>query len=67
VEGKPAFGGYSYEPTSFVGTYSMSNEQKLELCFVVYVLECLQHKPLVAGRIVGMDGKSLTVKLENSP
>src|SRR5215813_818386 len=63
VEGTSTFGKYSYEPTIFVGTYSVSKEQKLELSFVGYVLERLQHRSPVAGRIIGMDGKSHTVKL----
>src|SRR5439155_10515874 len=63
VEGISTFGKYSYEPTIFVGTYSISKEQQLELSFVGYVLERLQHKSPAAGRIIGMDGTSHTVKL----
>src|SRR6266446_3492872 len=65
VEETSTFGKYSYEPTIFVGTHSISKEQKLELSFVRYVLERLQHTSLAAGRIIGVDGKSHTVKLEN--
>ena len=65
VEGTSTFGKYSYEPTIFVGTHSISKEQKLELSFVGYVLERLQHKSPAAGRIIGMDGKSHTVKLDH--
>src|SRR5713101_5093462 len=39
VEGTSTFGKYSYEPTIFVGTHSISKEQHLELSFVGYVLE----------------------------
>ena len=63
VEGTSTLGGYRYEPSIFVGTYSISNEQKLALSFVAYVLERLQSTSPAAGRIIGMDGKSHTVKL----
>src|SRR5215467_4007595 len=63
VEGKSTFGKYSYEPSIFVGTHSISKEQQLELSFVGYVLERFQHRSPTAGRIIGMDGKSHTVKL----
>src|SRR5205823_8867053 len=43
VEGQSTFGKYCYEPTIFVGTHSISNEQKLVLSFVGYMLERLQH------------------------
>jgi predicted RecB family nuclease len=66
VEGQSTFGKYSYEPTIFVGTHSISKEQKLELSFVGYVLGCLQNKPPIAGRIIGMDGKVHSVKLDKA-
>jgi predicted RecB family nuclease len=66
VEGTSTFGKYSYEPTIFVGTHSISKEQQLELSFVGYLLERLQHKSPAAGRIMGMDGKSHTIKLGGS-
>src|SRR5215813_8448445 len=44
VEGTSTFGKYSYEPTHFVGTHSISKEQQLALSFVGYVLARLQHK-----------------------
>src|SRR5262245_60912261 len=65
VEGTSTFGKYSYEPSLFVGTYSMTKEQQLELSFVGYVLERLQHTSPAAGRLIGMDGKSHTVKLDH--
>src|SRR6266481_6986602 len=67
VEGTSTFGKYSYEPSMFVGTHSISNEQKLALSFVWYVLEHFQSTSPVAGRIIGVDGTSHTVKLEESP
>ena len=66
VEGKSALGKHSYEPTICVGTHTISKEQKLEVAFVGYVLERLQNKPPAAGKIIGMNGSSHTVKLENS-
>src|SRR5712691_7369039 len=66
VEGTSTFGKYSYEPSIFVGTHSISKEQKLELSFVGYVLERLQSTLPVAGRIIGVDGTSRTVKLGDS-
>src|SRR5437016_355225 len=66
VEGTSTFGKHSYEPTIFVGTHSISKEQHLELSFVGYVLERLQSTSRTAGRIIGMDGKSHTVKWAES-
>jgi predicted RecB family nuclease len=65
VDGKSSLGKHRYEPTICVGTHTISKEQKLEVAFVGYVLERLQNKPPVAGRIIGMNGSSHTVKLEN--
>jgi predicted RecB family nuclease len=66
VEGTSTFGKHSYEPTIFAGTHSISKEQQLELSFVGYVLERLQHTSPAAGRIIGIDEKSHTVKLGGS-
>jgi predicted RecB family nuclease len=66
VEGTSTFGKYSYEPSIFVGTHSISTKQKLELSFVGYVLERLQSTSPMTGRIIGMSGKTHTVKLEGS-
>src|SRR5262245_56428767 len=63
VEGTSTFGKYSYEPAIFVGTHSISKEQQLALSFVGYVLEQLQSTSPAAGKLIGMDGKSHTVKL----
>src|SRR6266581_1236107 len=65
VEGTSTFGKYRYEPSIFVGTHSISTEQKLELSFVGSVLERLQHTSPTSGRIIGADGTSHTVKLEH--
>src|SRR5215510_16465709 len=61
VEGTSTFGKYSYEPSLFVGTYSITKEQQLELYCSGYLLERLQHTSPSAGRIIGIDGKSHTV------
>src|SRR6266568_8458120 len=61
VEGISTFGKYRYEPSICVGTHSVSKEQQLELSFVGYVLERLQHKSPAAGRIIGMDGTEFSV------
>src|SRR5215510_11243988 len=66
VEGTSTFGKYCYEPTMFVGTHNISKEQQLTLSFVGYVLEQLQSTSPAAGRIIGMDEKSHTVKLGGS-
>src|SRR5262249_24785348 len=63
VDVPSTFGKYSYEPSIFVGTHSISKEQQLELSFVGSVLERLQHTSPAVGRIIGIDGKSHTVKL----
>ncbi|MEM9092362.1 MAG: IS66 family transposase, partial [Cyanobacteria bacterium P01_F01_bin.53] len=55
----------SYEPTIVVGTYSITPEQKTELLFIGLVLGRIQKEPPTMGRIVGMDGKSHRVRLEN--
>jgi predicted RecB family nuclease len=65
VENPSTGGPHRYEPTTFVGTYSITTEQQLALSFVAYVLERLQHEPPRAGRIMGMDGTAHTVKLDN--
>jgi predicted RecB family nuclease len=61
-----SLGEYSYEPTTFVGTYRVSKDQKLELFFAGYVLGIIQGTQPVAGIIVGIGPKSHKVKLENS-
>src|SRR5215468_3570768 len=66
VEGTSTFGKYSYEPSIFVGTHNISKEQQLELSCVGYVLERLQSTSPATGRIIGVNGKSHTVKLGES-
>ncbi|MCD4685698.1 MAG: IS66 family transposase, partial [Anaerolineae bacterium] len=66
VEGRSSLGNYHYAPTIFVGTHKIGAEQKLELVFAGHVLERIQNKPPATGKIVGANGKSHRVKLENS-
>ena len=49
-----------------VGSHTIKKEHRLEIFFVSYVLELVQEKRPVSGCIIGMDGKSHRVKLENS-
>jgi len=60
-------GRYSYEPTIVVSSRSVKMEHRLEIFYVSYVLEQLQDKLPISGRIVGLDGKTHRVKLENGP
>lgn len=64
VEGNSKFRKYSYEPTIAVGTHSIRKEHKLELTFIAYVLEQIQRKFPISGRIIDMSGKTHTVKLK---
>jgi predicted RecB family nuclease len=59
-------GHFSYEPTTFAGTHGIKKEQRLELIFAGHVLEEVQGKHPISGRIIGLDDKSHKVKLENS-
>lgn len=60
-----ALGHYSYEPTIVVGSHTIKKKHRLELFFVCYVLGLIQEKRPIYGYIVGLDGKSHRVKLEN--
>ena len=66
VEGKSSLGRFHYEPTIFVGTCSISKEQRVELFIAGYVLEHIQKKRPIAGKIITVDGKSHKVKLEDT-
>jgi predicted RecB family nuclease len=55
----------SYEPTIVTGTYSLTNEQKIEVAFAGYVLGQIQHKLPVAGTVVGMGGHVHGVDLQS--
>jgi predicted RecB family nuclease len=65
IEGQALGGHPYYEPTMCVGTSSISQDQKRALSFVGYVLAHVQPKPPIAGRIIGLDGTSHTVKLDH--
>ncbi|HEX2241658.1 MAG TPA: TM0106 family RecB-like putative nuclease [Gammaproteobacteria bacterium] len=64
VEGLSTGGTPQYEPTIFVGTFSITTEQRLALSFVAYVLERLQRTWPAAGKIIGMDGTAHPINLE---
>jgi len=66
TDGNSALGKHSYEPTLFIGTHKIDKYQKLALFFVGYVLGQIQSKQPAVGRIIGVDGGSHRVKLENS-
>ena len=65
VEGNSSLGRFHYEPTIFVGTRSISKEQRVELFFAGHVLEHIQKKRPMTGKIIGSDGKSHKMKLED--
>ena len=56
----------SYEPTIFIGTYTINNTDKLSLMFASYVLTKIQEKSPAVGHIVNMKGESRRLKLEES-
>ncbi len=58
-------GEYSYEPTIFIGTHHISNEQKLELIFIGYILGEIQGQLPARGWIIDGGLKSHQVRLEN--
>ena len=64
VEGSSSLGRYSYEPTITVGTYNVTEEQKIEIGYVGQVLGLIQGKFPEVGRIVTFDQKSHKVKLD---
>jgi predicted RecB family nuclease len=66
VDGSSTLGHYSYEPTIFVGTHTVTQEQRLEVTFAGYVLAQLQKKQPATGRIIRLEGRSTKVKLEDS-
>ncbi len=60
-----ALGRHSYEPTIVVSACSIRKEHKLEMFFVSHVLEQVQDKRPISGKIVSLDGKSHSVMLGN--
>jgi predicted RecB family nuclease len=56
--------GQQYEPTLVSGTYKLTQEQRLALLFIAYVLGQLQYAPPSAGAIVGLDGRVHKVSLD---
>ena len=66
VASHSALGHYSYEPTIFVGTHTISKEQKLALFFTGRVLAELQTKAPAAGQIIDVTGKAHGISLTES-
>jgi predicted RecB family nuclease len=64
VKGNSSLGRYSYEPTIFVGTHTVTKEQRLQVMFAGYVLAHIQKKLPATGRIIRMESRSTKVKLE---
>lgn len=66
VAGRSRLGRYSYEPTICVGTERISDNDKLRLYFVAYILEKLQGRRPDKGQIVNVRGKRQRVSLKES-
>ena len=66
VRRKSFLGWYSYEPTYFSGKYVVTEEDKLELHFMAYVLGLVQGRTPEKGMIVTMDQREHAVKLASS-
>ena len=60
------FNELSYEPTIFIGTYTVNKTDKLKLMFINYVLTEIQGKTSDKGYIINITGKSRRLKLEES-
>ncbi len=56
--------GQQYEPTLVSGTHKVTQEQRLALLFIAYVLGQVQYAPPSAGAIVGLDGRVHKVLLD---
>ena len=56
----------SYEPTIFIGTYTINNTDKLSLMFTGHVLTKIQGKLPALGHIVNIKNESRRLKLEES-
>jgi len=65
ARGSASPGAVSYEPTIVTGTYSLTNEQKIEVAFVGHVLGQIQHNLPVSGKVVGMGGHVHDVDLQS--
>jgi len=56
--------GQQYKPTLVSGTYKITQEQRLALLFIGYVLGQVQHAPPSAGAIVSLYGRVHKVLLD---
>lgn len=66
VKDSSTLGRYSYEPTVFAGTHTVTKKHRLQLMFAGYVLGQMQKMQPSTGKIISMEGKSTKVKLEDS-
>lgn len=65
VDKASSLGKHSYEPTIFVGTYSLKKIQKLELYFVAYVLSEIQKKTPENGQIITRGSEVHSIRLSD--
>ncbi len=66
VHRSSSLGSHSYEPMIVVGTYQITQEQKITLLFIGYVLGQLQNQPPTAGKILVADGHAHKVEMESA-
>jgi predicted RecB family nuclease len=66
IKGSSSFNRCVFEPIIFVGTYTISNEQKTELLFFGHVLSKIQGKCPEIGRIIGMNKRTSKTDLKKS-
>ena len=65
VPSSSSSGRHHYEPTIVIGTYTITNEQKIELAFAGYVLGYIQKMLPAVGNIVDANNGIHRVKLDN--
>src|SRR5205823_4878629 len=56
----------SFEPTLVVGTYTITQEQRLTLGVAGYVIGVLQGTRPTVGTLIGMGGRSYHVRLDDA-
>ena len=55
---------HTYRPTIVLGTNKISKTDRLQLCWVCYVLEQMGIKPPAFGQFIGDDGRTRRVKID---
>lgn len=66
IDETSSLGNYSYEPSIFAGTHKISKDQTLELFFIGYLLEQMQGKLPLSGRIISIGQKTHRIGLKKS-